>query len=86
MLVTDSGRPSLAVTVSVQSTCQESADCGMIALMEALTKTLPARENGLFSFDPLNHSFIFAVAGSTYLIAVIVIHLLSPRLARVYAV
>jgi ACS family hexuronate transporter-like MFS transporter len=29
---------------------------------------------------------IFAVAGSTYLIAVIVIHLLSPRLARVYAV
>jgi MFS transporter, ACS family, hexuronate transporter len=33
------------------------------------------------------HSYtpIFAVAGSTYLIAVIVIHLLSPRLARVDA-
>jgi ACS family hexuronate transporter-like MFS transporter len=32
-----------------------------------------------------SYTLIFAVAGSTYLIAIIVVHLLSPRLARVNA-
>jgi ACS family hexuronate transporter-like MFS transporter len=29
-----------------------------------------------------SYTLIFAVAGSTYLIAITVVHLLSPRLAR----
>ena len=32
-----------------------------------------------------SYTLIFAVAGSTYLIAIAVVHLLSPRLARVNA-
>ena len=58
---------------------------GIGGTVGAIGGMLMAKFTGYILETTGSYTPIFAVAGSTYLIAVIVIHLLSPRLARVDA-
>ncbi|MBI0533232.1 MAG: MFS transporter [Sphingomonas sp.] len=58
---------------------------GIGGTMGAIGGMLMAKFTGYILETTGSYTPIFAVAGSTYLIAVIVVHLLSPRLARVEA-
>ena len=58
---------------------------GIGGTMGAIGGMMMSKFTGYILETTGSYTPIFAVAGSTYLIAVIVVHLLSPRLARVDA-